>query len=223
LETGHIDKDGHSLQGRLPDQFPAALHPIVAEILSLTRAGRRVRIITDLGWLLMPGGLPLARLGTGLTETKWSRCALVKDGAASPVRQVPWSWNKMVPVATAPGAHVFWAGDYAHGGISPQECVLPELCVAPMRSGRHAAIVDLEWRGLRLRVCADGGDGLMADLRLGADGEGASIADRPRQLDADGNTSLLVPDDLLEGKPALVTLRDQEEKLVASKPTVVGG
>ena len=149
---------------------------------------------------------------------------MVKDGAASAVRQEPWSWNKLVVVATAPGAHVFWGGmEYAHGGISPQECVVPELFVAPMRAARHAVIIDLEWRGLRLRVRADGGDGLTADLRLGADGEGASIADRPRQLDADGHTGLLVPDDLLEGKPALVTLRDQQEKLVASKPTVVGG
>src|ERR1035438_9057683 len=164
LETGHIDHDGHSLQGRLPEQFPGALHPIVAEIFGLARAGRRVRVITDHGWLLMPGGLPVARLGAGLTETLWSRCALVKDGSASSALQVPWSWNKMVSVATAPGACVFRGGnEYAHGGISPQECVVPELYIAPMQAARHAVIIDLEWRGLRLRVRADGGDGLTAD------------------------------------------------------------
>lgn len=224
LEIGHIDQDGHSLQGRLPDQFPGALHPIVAEVVSLARAGRRVRIITDHGWLLLPGGLPVARLGSGLTEALWSRCALVKDGSASSAQQVPWSWNKMIAVATALGAHVFRGGtEYAHGGISPQECVVPELFVAPMQAARRAVIIELEWRGLRVRVRADGGDGLTADLRLGVDGEGRSIADRPRQLDADGHTSLLVPNDLLEGQQALLTLRDQQEKLVASKATVVGG
>jgi hypothetical protein len=92
-----------------------------------------------------------------------------------------------------------------------------------MQAARHAVIIDLEWRGLRLRVRADGGDGLTADLRLGTDGEGRSIADRPRQLDADGHTGLLVPDDLLVGQPALLTLRDQREKLIGGKATMVGG
>ena len=51
---------------------------------------------------------------------------------------------------------------------------MPELLVAPMKVARHAVIVELEWIGFRVRVCADGGDGLTAELCLGADGEGAS-------------------------------------------------
>jgi hypothetical protein len=76
---------------------------------------------------------------------------------------------------------------------------------------------------MRLRVRADGGDGLSADLRLGADGEGPSIADRPRQLDADGRTSLLVRDDMLIGRPAVLELREAGGQVVASRTTVVGG
>ena len=70
----------------------------------------------------------------------------------------------------------------------------------PLAAPRRAVIVDVEWVGLRVRVRADGGDGLIADLRLGAEGDGRSIADRPRQLDAEGRTSLLVPDDTLDGQ-----------------------
>ncbi len=224
LETGHIDHDGHQMQGRLADQLPGMLQIIAAEALRLARAGRRVRIVTDHGWLLLPGGLPVAKLGAGLTDTQWSRCATVKDGAASTTRQAPWSWNKMVMVATAPGAHVFRGGmEYAHGGISPQECIVPELFVAPLQAARHAVIMEANWVGLRVRVRADGGDGLTADLRLGMDGEGRSIADKPRQLDAEGRTSLLVADDTLVGQTALLTLRDTQNHLVASKTTVVGG
>ena len=37
--------------------------------------------MTDHGWLLLPGGLPKTQLNEGLTETRWGRCALIKEGA----------------------------------------------------------------------------------------------------------------------------------------------
>jgi hypothetical protein len=74
-----------------------------------------------------------------------------------------------------------------------------------------------------VRLHAEGADGLVADLKLGADGEGASIVDRAREMDADGRTSLLIPDDTLLGKPALLELRDPSGKAVATRAVVVGG
>jgi hypothetical protein len=183
-----------------------------------------VRITTDHGWLLLPGGLPVAKLETGLTETKWTRCAIVKEGAPASVPQLPWSWNAKVMVASAPGIHVFWGGhEYAHGGLSPQESIVADLLVEPLAAVRRAVIVDLEWVGLRVRVRAEGGDGLTADLRFGAEGDGASVADRARELDAEGRISLLVPDDRLAGKPALLVLADADGRVVASRPTPIGG
>lgn len=223
IEAGHFDKDGHGQQSRMAENVGAGLATVAAEILRLTRSGRRVRVVTDHGWLLLPGKLPVANLPTGLTETKWLRCAVVKEGAASTATQLPWTWNPSVHIATAPGVHVFREGaEYAHGGISPQECIVPELMVLPAAAGRRVTIESLEWVGLRLRVHAEGGDGLIADLRLGVDGDGESIADRPRELDADGRTSLLVTDDTLDG-PALLVLRDADGRIVASRATVVGG
>jgi hypothetical protein len=223
VETGLIDHHGHKLQDRLADQIPTMLQEIAALARRLALAGRHVRIVTDHGWLLMPGDLPVAKIGTGLTESKWSRCAVVKDGSAPMAQQLPWSWNASVMVATAPGAHVFWANDYAHGGISLQESVVPELLIAPMQTARKALIVQLEWAGMRVRVRADGGDGVFADLRLGTEGEGASIGGAPRPLDAEGRTALVVADDTLEGQAALLVLRDAGGGLVASKATKVGG
>ncbi|HUB50436.1 MAG TPA: BREX-1 system phosphatase PglZ type B, partial [Acetobacteraceae bacterium] len=224
LETGHIDHDGHQMQGRLAEQLTGMLQIIAAEVLRRVSAGRRVRVVTDHGWLLLPGGLPVAKLGSGLTDTQWSRCATVKEGSAAAARQFPWSWNKVVMVATAPGAHVFRGGmEYAHGGISPQECIVPELAIAPLQAVHRAIITEVTWDNFRVRVRADGGDGLMADLRLGSDGEGKSIIDKPRPLDAEGRTSLLLSDDTVIGQAALLTLRDSQDRLVASKATVVGG
>ena len=107
LLLGHIDRDGHKLQDRLANQLPTMLQDVAACARRLALAGRRVRIVTDHGWLLMPGGLPVAKIGAGLTESKWSRCAMVKDGSAAVAQQLPWTWNAAVMVATAPGAHGF--------------------------------------------------------------------------------------------------------------------
>ena len=89
LEIGHIDHDGHQMQGRLAEQLLGMLQIIAAEVLRLVRAGRRVRVVTDHGWLLLPGGLPVAKLGSGLADTQWSRCATVKDGFRRSRASVP--------------------------------------------------------------------------------------------------------------------------------------
>jgi hypothetical protein len=224
IEAGHFDKDGHDQQSRMVDSFGAALSAVAAEALRLVRSGRKLRVTTDHGWLLLPGGLPVASLPAGLTETRWRRCAVVKEGAATTATRLPWSWNPAVPIALAPGAHVFVSGtEYAHGGISPQESIIPELVVAPLAAPRRAVIVDVEWGGLRVRLRAEGADGLVADLKRGADGEGASIADKAREVDADGRTSLLIPDDTLLGKPAVLELREPEGHVVATRSVIVGG
>ena len=224
VEAGHFDTDGHDQQSRMANGIPAALAAVASEALRLVRAGRRLRIVTDHGWLLLPGGLPVAHLPTGLTETRWRRCAVVREGSAASALQLPWSWNPAVAVATAPGVHVFMGGvEYAHGGISPQESIVPELLVLPVAAPRRVTVADVEWSGLRVRVLAEGGDGLEADLRLGVEGDGASVADKPRRLDADGRTSLLIPDARYAGQVALLVLRGDAGQVVATRQVTVGG
>ena len=80
---------------------------------------KRIKIVTDHGWLLLPGGLPKTQLNEGLTETRWGRCALIKEGAKSDLLHLPWRWNPSVFIAYAPGISFFKANqEYAHGGIS---------------------------------------------------------------------------------------------------------
>ncbi len=164
---------------------------------------------------------PVWPCGEALRQAEFAQ---QREGASVTVTQLPWTWNASVHVATAPGIHVFRNGaEYAHDGISPQECLVPELVVNPPALARRVSIVSLEWDRFRLRVRADGGDGLPANLRLGNDGEGPSIAERPRELGADGQISLLVPADTLVGRQALAELRDAGGQVVATRATVVGG
>ncbi len=125
-ETGRFDEEGHALGARLADRLTAGVRDAADRVLQLVRMGRSVRIVTDHGWLLMPGGLPHAALDVSLVEFngKRTRCAMVKPKAMTSYLQVPWSWNAEVLIAAATGARSFYAGyEYAHGGISPQECI----------------------------------------------------------------------------------------------------
>ena len=224
VETGHFDHDGHALQARMADQIERSLRHLSDELVSLAQQGKRVRVVTDHGWLLVPGGLPVLKLPSGLTESRWSRCALVKEGAATSVPQYPWTWDVQQFVASAPGATAFQAGQaYAHGGVSLQESVVPELLIEPLSRERRVEITNVAWRGLRVRVAVTQGDGLTVDLREGARGEGASLADRARILDAEGRTSLLVVDDRAEGREAAIVVFGEGDTVLSKTKTIIGG
>ncbi|MFW2228470.1 MULTISPECIES: BREX-1 system phosphatase PglZ type B [Rhizobium] len=225
-EAGRFDEDGHALGARLAGQLAAGIRDVADSVVQLIRSGRTVRIVTDHGWLLMPGGLPKAALETGLVEPqgKRSRCAMVKAKAHTTYLQIPWTWNPEVFVATATGAHSFFAGqEYAHGGVSPQECILPILDITA--SGvpqQDIGDVKTKWEGLRLRVEVSGATDLRVDLRLGSETSGPSMIKGGRVLDDKGKTSFLVSDENV-GHTACLVLVDDNGTILAHRVLKVGG
>jgi hypothetical protein len=130
LECGRFDEEGHARGSRMAEGVPDGLREVAEIALRFAEQGRRVRIVTDHGWLLMPGGFQQAALETGLVEPsgKRSRMAALKPGAPTSYLRLPWTWDSSVSLAVPTGARTFIAGqEYAHGGVSPQECVLPIL------------------------------------------------------------------------------------------------
>ena len=173
----------------------------------------------------MPGGLPIAALDVGLVEPngKRSRCAMVKPHAQTSYLQVPWSWNSDVSIAAATGARSFYASyEYAHGGISPQECILPVLEIAGTRNQRDVSVTRAEWEGQRLRVEIHGGADLRVDLRLGGETSGLSTIKGGRVLDENGRTSFLVNDEY-ERKQACLVVLDEDGRVLAQRVITVGG
>jgi hypothetical protein len=224
-EAGHFDEEGHALGARLADRVGSGVRDIADRALQLLRSGRRIRIVTDHGWLLVPGGLPQAALDPGLVEPqgKRSRCALVKLAAQTSYLQVPWTWNNAVFVATASGARAFFARqEYAHGGISPQECILPVIDASAGVAARQVSIARAAWEGLRLRVEVPGGADLHTDVRLGAETSGASLIKGGRVLDENGRTSVLISD-LYEGQQACLVVLNDDGTILAHRPLTVGG
>ncbi|MDT8284362.1 MAG: BREX-1 system phosphatase PglZ type B, partial [Thermovirgaceae bacterium] len=226
-EYGDLDKLGHSLQGKLAANVEGQVDLLVERIQELLGEGwKEVNVITDHGWLLLPGGLPSVKLPKYLTETRWLRCAAVKGESKVDVPTVPWHWNPDVPIAVGPGVSCFIKGsEYAHGGISLQECVIPHISVtAGTEKGPHiASIEEIRWAGLRCRVTVSPPESeLKVDLRTSVNDPASSISGA-RSLETGGTVGLLVENDDLEGTPAILVILDAAGQVISKKPTIVGG
>lgn len=224
LEIGQLDEKGHNLGVEMVRHVDEELERIVEQVSRLTDLGWRVKIVTDHGWLLLPGGLPKYQLPASLTETKWSRCATVKPGTRAEMQTFPWHWDPHVSIASPPGIHAFKTGsEYAHGGISLQECVVPEIVVRRSVPLVVATIEKVEWRGLRCRIVVKSGTaGLRADVRTNRKDQGTSVANMIKDV-KDDRADLLVDDDKHEGHAAFVVLLDADGHVVDHKPTTIGG
>lgn len=226
-EYGEFDKLGHNLQAKLASRIEDQLELLLERVQSLLDAGwKRVRVVTDHGWLLVPGGMPKVPLPKYLVESRWSRCASIRDSSHVEVPVAGWSWNPQQRFAYGPGVHCFVAGqEYAHGGASLQECLVPVLTFVTTDSpaGVVVTVSKVQWVGLRCRVAVEPPTGgLMADLRTKPNVPDSSITD-PKPLDADGKTSLLVPDDSLEGTTVSLVIVDAIGRVVIKEATNVGG
>lgn len=226
-EFGDIDHEGHDRGWNLAQHVNAMLAEISERIDALLIAGWvQVRVVTDHGWLLMPGGLPKIQLPKALADTKWGRCAATKPGAKTQERLYPWYWNPDQSFALADGIACYKKGDeYAHGGLSLQECLTLQLTVTGSQGDSQAInITDVAWKGLRLVVAVeDGCDGLTADIRKQAGDPDSSVAVSPKPFKSNGTSSLVVEDEGLEGQPSFLVIVDEQNKLLAQRAVTIGG
>lgn len=227
-EAGDLDHYGHEHGLRLARDLDTQLAQVVERVVELVEAGwKRVRIVTDHGWLLMPGGLPKSELAKHQTETRWGRCAVLKDSAHGTPLTFGWDWCKDVQVAYAPGVSSFIAGaEYAHGGISLQECLVPVLqldCAGAAKTAAAVTIQSVTWKGLRCTVVVEGAEpGQRVDIRSKAALASSSLAASVKPLDG-GKASLAVADDEHMGAAALVVVLSAEGEVLQKQVTTVGG
>jgi hypothetical protein len=226
-EFGEIDKLGHTLQGKLALRLDEHLEILVDRVMRLLDAGwKSVKLVTDHGWLLLPGGLPDVKLPKYLTESRWSRCASIKEGVRVEVPTARWHWDSGEAFAYPPGVHCFGKGnEYAHGGVSIQECLIPELTLFSDRAASVVAVAvkDIQWMGQRCRVVIEpAAPGLLSDLRTKPNDAGSSVA-TPKNFDAEGRAGLLVEDDGLAGTVVSLVILDASGRVIAKQTTTIGG
>jgi hypothetical protein len=143
-EFGTLDSHGHAYGSQIAQRLQEEVRALGERIDALLAHGwHEVRVVTDHGWLILPGGLPKVALPIHQTEVRKGRCAVLKAGVVTEQQTVPWHWNPDVRIAVAPGIHGYEAGkEYEHGGFSPQECVVPVIRVRVERYPHPKAIFD---------------------------------------------------------------------------------
>ena len=185
-----------------------------------------MKIITDHGWLLLPGGLPKVELPKHLTQSRWGRCAIPSPGAQHGYPMTAWFWDAAEAVVLAPVVSCFMDGmEYAHGGLSLQEALIPSLTISARQTGSANAVVlkEIKWLGMRLNVVLEGAQGLTVDVRRNVADAAGSLAARPMTSVADGiKISLLVADDEALGTDAFLVVIDQNGQSIFKHPVVIG-
>ena len=229
-EHGTLDHAGHAEEIKLCRRINEEVESLRERISDLLQAGwSEIIVTTDHGWMLVPGNLPKQDLPTYLTETKWSRSAVVKPGndlKGWPGSVMPWAWNNTVSIAMPPGCHSFIAGRaYSHGGLSLQECVLPRLTVR--RGTADAALVRIRsctWRGLRAVVGIAGAPaGSIASIRMKAGDPSTTISSQGVPLTSDpAEARLLIADDSAIGQGAFIVVCDAAGTVLAKRLVTVG-
>lgn len=226
VEFGDIDHEGHDRGGKLARHVSVLLQEIRERIIALQLVGwNRVRVVTDHGWLLLPGGLPKIELPAALVDSKWGRCASIKAGASTDERLYPWAWNQHHQFALADGISCYKRGEeYAHGGLSLQECLVLELIVQKGSATSATEITDIAWKGMRCTVAVDGQfSGLSCDIRSYPGDPDSSVVVSSKPFKDNGTTSLVVENEDLEGREAVLVMFDASGKLHAEVRTIIGG
>lgn len=225
-EFGNVDAIGHSQTDRFAHDVGGHLGDVADRVIALLESGwRAIRVVTDHGWLYVPGGLEKASLPEHLTVTRKGRAARLRDDAG-PIEHpvVPWRWDPSVRIAVAPGLSCYVAGRvYEHGGVSPQECVTPVLTVRVPGESVVTTIDDVTWVGMRIRVSIqDAPAGSMIDVRTKAASAATSKVDAPVQI-AGNSASALVVDPDAAGEAAFVVVVASDGSLLAQRQTTIAG
>ena len=226
-ECGSVDTYGHDLGAKLSWRVDEEIAGLQQRIDELLKAGwNQVRVITDHGWLMLPGGLPKVDLPKHLTASRWSRCAVPGPGAQHAYPMTSWFWDSAEGIVLAPGISCFTAGmEYAHGGLTLQEALIPSLNIVAKSKAAAMSIVvkELKWAGLRLNVMLEGAEGLTVDLRSKVADADSSFAASPIKAASNGQrTSLLVADDEALGTAAFMVLINAKDDVIYKHPVVIG-
>lgn len=221
---GDIDKEGHKSELELPVRIPRILEAIVDRIQELQQSGwQKIRIVTDHGWLLVPGTMPKIDLPAQAADSRWGRCAQLKPNVHVDGLTLGWYWNANTAIHFPPGIHSFIAGrTYSHGGVSLQECLVPVISIeGEVKALAQASISSVRWLGLTCKIEVESeANGLLIDLRTKLVDSTTSLV-QAKTL-KDGKCSLMVSDDDHEGLTAQVVVLDNEGNVLTKQVTTVG-
>lgn len=224
---GDLDNLGHKLGDNLPSQIESKISEIETKIHELLNAGwTTVILVTDHGWLFVPGNMPKCKTTPVMLDSHKDRYSLVQAGENSGYPQVPWSWNKEYQVATPNGIGSFVDGKvYSHGGLSLQECLTLQLTISKkeVNKGHTLSIKNIKWKGMACTFEIEGCyQGLYAEIRISPADEKTAVSSKKNPYDEDGYTRLIVTEDNLDGKKAFIIITDDSKQLLYQHEVIIG-
>ena len=224
MEIGTIDKTGHTEQSGLVKRIDELFNLISETIETIFEKGiRKIRIVTDHGWLMLPGGLPKTELPGYLTETRWGRCALMKEGVKSDLLHLPWRWNHHVLIAYAPGISFFKKNEeYAHGGVTLQECFIPVLTIENGKQQVRNISVNAKWTHLKCSLEIKGADTTCKVMIRTKHSDPASLVSTEKNVSADGRVTLFVEDADYESQSAFIVITETDGTVIQKQHTIIG-
>jgi hypothetical protein len=225
-EMGAIDSNGHKDGWKLVYRLNGEVDALKRRIEALLDWGwKQVIVVTDHGWLLFPDSLPKAELPEHLTYLRKGRCAHLKETAQTDQQIVPWYWNNEVSIALAPNICCYEAGkEYEHGGLSPQECIVPMITVGRRKTAQPISIENVTWRGLRCTMNIVGPlEDIKVDIRSKAGDPKTSLIASAKSPNADGTTSLLIEDEDRVGEAAFIVVFSGDGTVRKQTLVTIGG
>ena len=230
-QTNTIDALGHDHGHALAEMLDQQLDLIAERIRNLLTGGwQRVVVVTDHGFIMPASAALRVNLPLAITEgdaTRKPRVARLKAGATRPdFPIIPWTWDSTVDMVSAPGASAFESGTtYEHGGLSPQECVIPVITVTVNNGASSPAqITGIRWTGQRCRVDFEPLEAdVLGEVRL-APADPATTVVGPKSPSEPGEIKMLIDEEKVEeGGAVYVVLLAAEGNVVAQRQTTVGG
>lgn len=224
MEIGKIDQYGHQEQADLVYRIKYLFDLIEEKVNDVFSAGfRKIKIVTDHGWLLVPGGMPRENLPKDHIETRWGRCAILKDGVPSSLLHLPWYWNPFIMVAYAPGISFFKANnEFAHGGVSLQECLVPVLTIESESRAHQAISMSIKWTGLKCTIELEGVQpDYNIEIRTRHTDE-KTVISKTKQIGGEAKISLFVENADFESTAAFIVITNNLGVVIHKQQTIVG-
>lgn len=226
IEIGDIDTKGHEEQSNMVKRIDELYEQFKETITVAFEKGiKTIKVVTDHGWILLPGGLPKEELSKDLVDTRWGRCALLKEGTKTNLLHLPWHWNPTTYIAYAPGVSFFKKNEeYAHGGISVQECLVPYLKLENKNTSLlKGKIKSVKWINLTCRIeTEDASNGCKIDIRTKASDSSSSILLPKKAKTIIDEKCSVMADDAYEGIAAHVVLLNADDIIIDKITTEVG-
>jgi hypothetical protein len=129
-----------------------------------------------------------------------------------------------VYIAYAPGISFFRNNEeYAHGGISLQECIIPEIKIQVETEDLiNAKISSHRWLGLRCQIETENTpDGFLIDIRTKYNDDKTSIVLSPDKTISGNKCSLMVDDSAIDSA-AFIVLTNEKGRIIDKTNTSIG-